>query len=76
MCTGCDTIKAILDFSQTRKIANLIYTHGKCKICRAKKARVGLAKKRDEKELKEKEERVANRLLEKELLELEEEQKE
>tara|TARA_R110000744_G_scaffold351276_1_gene457056 strand:- start:1951 stop:2211 length:261 start_codon:yes stop_codon:yes gene_type:complete len=39
-CKGCDKVKAIEHFSQTRKIDNLIYTHGKCKICRASQGRV------------------------------------
>jgi len=34
-CRGCDKIKAIEHYSKSRIVENMMYTHGKCKICRA-----------------------------------------
>ena len=46
-CKGCDKVKAIEHYSQTRKLGVLVYTHGKCKICRASQGRVYFNKIRD-----------------------------
>lgn len=45
-CKQCEKIKHIDHYSQCRKLKNLIYTHGKCKICRASQGRVYFNKQR------------------------------
>jgi hypothetical protein len=61
-CRGCDEILSIDHYSKSRLVGNMLYTHGKCKICRAAENQTYfnnlriLANKGKEQEKKEKDE--------------------
>lgn len=52
LCTLCEEVKPISNFSQARRLKQFVYTHGRCKVCRAVQAKNTFDKKKEDAQLK------------------------